>query len=134
MLTLSDTTNSTAGRHLVNPCEAESAAAHTASSIPETISTNHAMTNPFESVLSRCGYCSLVREPGCRVPSTDGTSLGAPDSAKVEIRNHLRDAYPLRMRETLNRQRQAARSHQAQLLSNRGHDTQASAALGKQIP
>src|SRR5690625_3221210 len=63
MLSTRDTTNNAAGRHLRKPSEAASEPAHTASRAPETIRMNHAMTNPSESVLSWCGYSSLVRAP-----------------------------------------------------------------------
>src|SRR6478609_7033436 len=58
----------TVGTARRKPCEAASAVAHTASSMPEPIRMNHAMANPSESVLSWCGYCSLVREPCRRAP------------------------------------------------------------------
>src|SRR5690625_7005832 len=61
MLTAIETANRTVGRHLRNPSEADNAAAQTASSAPDTTRINHAMTNLHESVLSWCGYCSLVR-------------------------------------------------------------------------
>jgi hypothetical protein len=62
MLAVIATTNTIVGTGRRKPFEAPSAVAQTASSIPDAMSTIHVMTNPSESVLSWCGYCSLVRE------------------------------------------------------------------------
>lgn len=64
MLATTATRKTIDGASRENPSLRERAVAHTASSPPESTSTNHAMTaTSFVAVLSLSGYGSLVRRP-----------------------------------------------------------------------
>src|SRR5699024_4869964 len=64
MLTIMATKNTTVGRQRRKPSEAARAMAQTASNMPEMIRTNHAMTDPSESVLSVAGTAPSSAGPG----------------------------------------------------------------------